>query len=154
MVTKKWLMQYGVAVGLAVLFAAILGHVPLFRETVVGKFRASNLVQFFGYGAALVTILMGAHQIATDRSQGWKWLGPFREMVLPASTLIVLGLAYKVPLFVLAPLLGKGEKPFYNWAFVIAIIAASCWVIVTWVRKCAPQLADTGSRENERDRAA
>lgn len=154
MLTKRWMMQYGVAVALAALFAAVLGHVPLFRETMVGKFRASNLVQFIGYGAALITILIGARQIATDRSDDWKWLGPFREIVLPASTLIVLGLAYKVALFVLAPLLGKGGKPFYNWAFVIAIVAASGGVIVTWVQKCAPRLADTGSREKERDRAA
>jgi hypothetical protein len=154
MLTKKWLMQYGVAVALAALFAAILGQVPLFRETRIGTFRASNLVQFIGYGAALVTILMGARQIATDRSDDWKWLGPFREMVLPASTLLVVALAYKVLLLMLGPLLGKDGKPVYNWAFVIGIVAASCWVIVTWVKKCAPQLADTGSGSQDRERAA
>ncbi len=147
MLTKKWLMQYGVAVVLAALFAAILGQVPLFRETMVGKFRASNLVQFIGYGAALVTILIGARQIATDRSAEWKWLGPFRELVLPASTLVVLALAYNVVLLLLGPFLGKDGKPVYNWTFVIGIVAASGWVIVTWVRKCAPQLADTGHEE-------
>ena len=150
MLTKKWLMQYGVAVGLAALFAAILGQVPLFRETMVGKFRASNLVQFLGYGAALVTILIGARQIATDQSGDWKWLGPFRAMVLPASTLVVLALAYKVLLLILGPLLGKEGKPAYNWAFVIGIVAASCWVIVAWVQKCAPQFADGGNKEPER----
>lgn len=150
MLTKKWLMQYGVAVALAALFAAILGQVPLFRETMVGKFRASNLVQFIGYGAALVTILIGARQIATDRSDEWKWLGPFRELVLPASTLVVLALAYSVVLLLLGPFLGKDGRPVYNWTFVIGIVAASGWVIVTWVRKCAPQLADTGHEEPKR----
>ncbi len=152
--TKRWLMQYGVAVALAALFAAIFGQVPLFRETTIGEFRASNLVQFIGYGAALVTILMGARQIASDQSDDWTWLGPFRKMVLPASTLVVLALAYKVLLLMLGPFLGNAGKPVYNWAFVIGIVTASGWVIVTWVQKCAPHLADTGSRNKERERAA
>ncbi|MBI3607137.1 MAG: hypothetical protein HY207_04135 [Nitrospirae bacterium] len=147
-------MQYGVAVALAALFAAILGQIPLFRETMVGKFRASNLVQFIGYGAALITLLLGARQIAADRSDAWKGLGPFREIVVPASTLVVLPLAYQVLLLVLGPLLGKVGKPVYNWMFVIGIIASSCWVIVTWVQKCAPQFADTGNERSERKPAA
>ncbi len=154
MLTKKWLMQYGVAVALAALFAAILGHIPLFRETMVGKFRASSLVQFLGYGAALVTILIGARQIATDRSDDWKWLGPFREMVFPSASVVVLALAYNVGFLITGPLLGKDGKAAYNWMFVISIVAASCWVIATWVRKCAPQLADGGNKDNDRERAA
>ncbi|MEW6681371.1 MAG: hypothetical protein AB1451_00400 [Nitrospirota bacterium] len=150
MLTKKWVMQYGVAVALAALFAAILGHVPLFRETMVGKFRASNLVQFLGYGAALVTILIGARHIATDRSNGSKWLGPFREMVFPSATVVVLALAYNVGLLLLGPVLGKGAKSTYNWMFVISIVAASSWVIATWVRRCAPRLADGGNEDRER----
>jgi hypothetical protein len=154
MQTKRWLMQYGVAVGLAALFAAIFGQVPLFRETTIGKLHASNLVQFIGYGAALVTILIGARQIASDQSGDWTWLGPFRKMVLPACTLVALALAYHVLLLVLGPFLGKSGKPFYNWTFVIGIVAASGWVIVTWVQQCAPRLADTHRDENGREQAA
>lgn len=147
---KKWFMQYGVAVALAALFAAILGQIPLFREALIGKFRASNLVQFIGYGAALVTILLGARQIAADRSDAWKWLGPFRDIVVPAAVLVVLPLAYQVALLALGPLLGKGGKPVYNWMFVIAIVGAAGWVIVTWIKKCAPQFADSENTEQKR----
>jgi hypothetical protein len=143
-----------VAVALAALFAAILGQVPLFRETMVGKFRASNLVQFIGYSAALVTILLGARQIAADRSEDWKWLGPFRELVLPVATLVVVALAYNVLLLVLGPLLGRDGKPVYNWAFVIGIVAASGWVVLTWAQKCAPQFTDAGNGAKERRPAA
>jgi hypothetical protein len=147
-------MQYGVAVGLAALFAAILGQIPLFREAMIGKFRASNLVQFMGYGAALVTILLGARQIEADRSDAWKWLGPFREMVMPVAVLVVLPLAYQVALLALGPLLGTGGKPAFNWTFVIAIVAAAGWVIATWVNKCAPRFADTAGGDKEEKRAA
>jgi hypothetical protein len=154
MQTKKWVMQYGVAVGLAALFAAILGQIPLFREAMIGKFRASNLVQFIGYGAALITILLGARQIASDRSDAWTRLGPFRAMVVPAAVLVVLPLAYHVALLALGPLLGKGGKPTYNWAFVVGIVAAASWVIVTWVRKCAPQFTNAKSEDEDRKQAA
>ncbi|HET8759926.1 MAG TPA: hypothetical protein VFN94_02590 [Nitrospiria bacterium] len=154
MQTKRWLLQYGVAVGLAALFAAMLGQIPLFRETMVGKFRASNLVQFIGYGAALITILLGARQIAGDRSDAWKWLGPFRDLVVPAALLVVLPLAYQVALLALGPLLGAGGKRVYNWMFVLGIAGAGGWVIATWVTKCAPKFADAGTEHKEEKRAA
>ncbi|MFZ5863117.1 MAG: hypothetical protein ACOYXR_09800 [Nitrospirota bacterium] len=152
--TKRWIMQYGVAVALAAVFAAILGQIPLFREATIGKFRASNLVQFIGYGAALVTIFFGARQIAADQSDDWKWLGPFRAIVVPVAVLVVLPLAYHVALLGLGPLLGKGGQPVYNWAFVIAIVAAAAWVIVTWVNTCAPQIADSRNGNPEHKRVA
>lgn len=154
MQTKRWLMRYGVAVGMATVFAAILGQIPLFRETMIGKFRASNLVQFLGYGTALITILLGARHIAADRTDAWKRLGPFREMVVPAAVLVVLPLAYHVALLALGPLLGATGRPAYNWTFVIAIVAAAGWVIVTWVNKCAPQFAAPGAENEEQKRAA
>ena len=49
MKARTWMMQYGVAMLLSCAFALILGHVPLFLETAVGKLTASDLVQFLGY---------------------------------------------------------------------------------------------------------
>lgn len=57
---RRWVLKYGVALVLAFLFAMILGQVPLFRETSVGKLRASDLVQFVGYGGSLVIGWLGA----------------------------------------------------------------------------------------------
>ena len=37
MKARKWLMEYGVAMIMAVVFAVILGHLSLFREAAVGK---------------------------------------------------------------------------------------------------------------------
>ena len=52
MESRKWMMQYGVAMMMAFLLAMILGQVSLFRETSIGKLRASDLVQFVGYGGS------------------------------------------------------------------------------------------------------
>ena len=61
---RKWMMEYGVAMVLTFVFAAVLGHIPLFRATTIGKLHASDLVQFIGYGAALVIAWFGARQLA------------------------------------------------------------------------------------------
>jgi hypothetical protein len=138
---RKWMMEYGVAMALAVLFAAVLGHLPLFRNATVGKLHASDLVQFIGYGGALVTAWFGARQLAEEPPEDWKWLMPYRALILPVTTLAAMGIFYGVLLYVCGPFLGKSGKGIYNWAFVIGIVAASVWLIITWMQKCAPQLA-------------
>jgi hypothetical protein len=37
MKARKWVMEYGVAIMLAVVCTVILGHLSLFREAAVGK---------------------------------------------------------------------------------------------------------------------
>lgn len=142
---RKWTMEYGVAVILAVLFAMILGHIPLFRETTVGKLHASDLVQFIGYGGALLIAWFGARQLAAELPDDWKWVLPYRALILPLTVLAIMALAYDVVLYVCGPFLSKSGKALYNWTFIVGIVAASAWIILTWVRKCAPQVAATAS---------
>jgi hypothetical protein len=146
MKARKWMMEYGVAMVLAVLFAAVLGHLPLFRETTVGKLHASDLVQFIGYGGALVVGWFGARQLATDPPDDWKWMMPYRALMLPVVTLMMVAVAYGVLLYVCDPFLGKAGRRIYNWIFIIGIVSASVWVIFSWVQKCAPQAAASESR--------
>jgi hypothetical protein len=60
MEARRWVMEYGVALFLAFLFAMILGQVSLFRETSHGKLRASDLIQFLGYSGSLAIGCLGA----------------------------------------------------------------------------------------------
>ena len=146
MKARKWMMEYGVAMIFAMLCAVVLGHVPLFREAAFGKLHASDLVQFIGYGGAIVIAWFGARQAATDPPEDWNWLMPYRAIILPVASLAAAGLAYRVLLFISEPYLGKAGKEMYNWVFVIGIIAACAWLIVTWVQKCAPQVSGSESR--------
>lgn len=150
MKARKWMMEYGVAIVLAVLCAVVLGHLSLFRETTVGKLHASDLVQFIGYGGAMVLAWFGARQLAAEPPEDWKWLMPYRALVLPITTLAMVGLAYVVLLYACEPFLSKSGKEIYNWMFVIGIMAACAWLIVTWVQKCAPQVAAMESRRLRR----
>jgi hypothetical protein len=146
MKARRWMMEHGVAMILAVLCALILGHLPLFREATVGKLHASDLVQFLGYGGAIVLAWFGARQLAGEPPEDWKWLVPYRALILPMTTLVIVGLAYEVLLYACEPFLGKGGKDVYNWVFVLGLIACCAWLIVTWVQKCAPQVASMDAR--------
>lgn len=150
MKARKWMMEYGVAMILAVLCAVILGHLPLFREATIGKLHASDLAQFIGYGGAMVLAWFGARQLAAEPPDDWKWLMPYRGLILPVATLAMVGLAYGVMLYACEPFLSKSGKEIYNWMFVVGIIAACAWLIVTWVQKCAPQVAAMESRRLRR----
>ena len=143
---RKWMMEYGVVMVFTFLFALILGHIPLFRETTIGKIHASDLVQCIGYGGALVIAWFGALQLAAEPPDDWKWLTPYRALILPVTTLAIMAISYGVLLYVCDPFLSKSGKGIYNWIFIAAIVASSAWLIVTWVRKCASQVAAVESR--------
>ena len=144
---RKWIMQYGVAMVLMFVSAVIMGHIPLFRETTIGKLHASDLVQCIGYGGALVIAWFGARQLAAEPPDDWKWLMPYRALILPVTTLAIVAISYGVLLYVCDPFLSKSGKWIYNWIFVAAIVAGSVWFVLSWVQKCAPLVAAMGSRK-------
>jgi hypothetical protein len=144
---RKWMMEYGVAMVLTFVFAVILGHVPLFRETTIGKLHASDLVQGIGYGGALVIAWFGARQLAAEPPNDWKWLMPYRALILPVTTLAIVTISYGVLLYVCDPFLSKLGREIYNWIFIAAIVASSVWLILSWVQKSAPLVAATDSRK-------
>ncbi|MGQ0666067.1 MAG: hypothetical protein ACT4O4_03450 [Nitrospiraceae bacterium] len=144
---RKWMMEYGVAMGLAFLLAVILGQIPLFRETGVGKLQASDLVQFIGFSGALVIAWTGARQLASHPPAEWKWMAPFQAIILPLATLFAVSLCYGVLLYAVGPFIGKTGKTAYNWFFIVAIVASSVWLIFAWAKKCAPLVAATDVRK-------
>jgi len=150
MKARTWMMEYGVAIILTALFAVVLGRIPLFRETAVGNLHASDLVQFIGYGGAMIIAWFGARQLSAQPPDDWKWLMPYRALILPVVTLAMVAIAYGVLLYVCEPFMSKSGKTVYNWFFIAGIVAASVWLIMTWVMKCAPQVAAMESRRLRR----
>ncbi len=142
MKTKGWIVQYGVAIILALLLGVILGHLPLFTGTTLGvaKLKASDVAQFLGYGGALLMFWLFGRHATLHFPEEWKRFSPFREMILPATTLIVVTAGYGVLLLVCGPFLGKTGKTIYNWLFVAGIVAAAVWLVATWFLKSAPLL--------------
>jgi hypothetical protein len=146
MKARRWMIEYGVPMTLAIICAMILGHLPLFREATVGKLHASDLVQFIGYAAAIIFAWFGAREMAVEPPEDWKWLMPYRALVLPVATVLLISVAYNVLLYACEPFLGKAGKDVYGWIFVLGLIGCCTWLIVTWLQKCAPQAASMDAR--------
>jgi len=150
MSTRKLMMKYGVAMWLAFLFAVVLGQMPLFRETTIGKLHASDVVQLIGYGGALAMAWLGVQRLAAAPPEGWTWLHPFQGLVLPLATLIAVSVAYGVVLLGVEPFLGKSGKAVYNWCFITGIVSSCIWCVIGWMRKCAPLVAEMEPRKLRR----
>jgi hypothetical protein len=138
----SWLIQYGLGIALALVLATLLSQIALFQETSLSatKLRAVHVVQFLGYGGALLLLwlagLHAARQVPADRAE----FAALRHCILPLITLIVVIGAYKVLWLLGGPFLGQTGRTIYNWVFVAIIISAAVWLTLMWFLKSAPMM--------------
>lgn len=137
-----WLVQYGVTIALALGLGILLSQVPVFQETnfVSGKLRASQGVQFLSFGGALFVLSRFGQRLAEELPALCSKLGFLHPVIMPLTTLIVVTASHPVCGQVLNPFLGKTGKGIYNWLFVIGIVGAALWLVISWFRKAAPLL--------------
>src|SRR3990172_6391266 len=135
-----WAVQYGTALFLALVLGALLGSIPLFKETIpgTGRLTASDIVQFLGYGTALLMLWMGARRAATQIPEDGRGLSFLGRIVVPLTTLIVVSVGYKVLLVLVGPFLDQAGTSIYNWVFVLGIIGAALWLILAAYRSSLP----------------
>src|SRR5688572_8955936 len=126
-----WVVRYAVVIVLALVLAAALGEMALFKSTRIGKtgLNAARLVQFFGYGGALFVFWLLSRRAATLLPGGDPRWDVARSILLPVATLIVVAAAHAVLLLVLGPLMSKAWLQAYNWVFIAAIILSAAWLL-------------------------
>ncbi|SRR5258708_5299626 len=127
----SWVVRYLVVIILAVVLAATLGEMALFKTTKFGKtgLNAARVVQFLGYGGALFVFwLLAQRAAALMPSQDQRW-NVVKSILLPVATLIVIACGQAVLLLVLGPLLNKAWHEAYNWVFITAIILSAAWLL-------------------------
>jgi hypothetical protein len=124
-------IRYAVVIVLALVLAAALGEMALFKSTRIGKtgLNAARLVQFFGYGGALFVFWLLARRSATLLPSGDARWDVARSILLPVATLIVVAAAHAVVLLVLQPLMSKAWLQAYNWLFITGIILSAAWLL-------------------------
>ena len=126
-----WLLRYVVVIILALVLAAALGEMELFKTTKFGKsgLNAARLVQFLSYGGALAILWLIAQRAAAllpSSDERWKVL---KSILVPLATLIVVASGQAVLLLVLGPLMNKAWQQTYNWVAIAAIVAAAVWLV-------------------------
>jgi hypothetical protein len=127
-----WLVRYVVVIILALILAAALGEMELFKTTRFGKtgLNAARLVQFLSYGGALVVLWLMARRAAALLPSGDERWSVLKSILVPLATLVVVASGQAVLLLVLGPLMNKAWQQAYNWVAIVAIIAAAMWLVV------------------------
>jgi hypothetical protein len=147
-----WLANYVVALGLAVILAGILGDAPLFTATTFGEtaLSASRLVQFVGYGAAVVLFWLLGFRVAAQIPDTPLLAAIIRRLMTPLVTLVSCSGLYKILLLIGDPFLTKTGRQLYDWTFVLLIMASAAWVTMAafWM---AQQPAEEVSVQDEED---
>lgn len=151
-----WMVQYGVGMLLALLLATLLGNIALFKQTSLAGtgLKAAHLVQFIGYGGALLLCLLLGRRIAADPPFAGAWMPCLRELVLPVTALIVSAGAYPVALLVLKPFFNSTAKSLYNWVFVLGITGVAIWLTAAWFLKAAPLVPSVQAESGKRVKKA
>jgi hypothetical protein len=126
-----WIVRYVIVILLAVILAAVMGDMALFKATKFGKsgLNAARIVQFLGYSGALAVFWLLAQRAAAlldPTDPRWSTL---KIVVVPAATLVVVASGQAAALLVLAPLLGKAGVQIYNWIAVLAIVVSAAWLL-------------------------
>jgi hypothetical protein len=135
-----WMSRYVLVIVISLVLGGVIGELALFKQTTLGtpKLTASALVQFMGYGGALLLLwLLGQRAAIRFREGGGK--AAFLSFILvPLVTLIVVTGAYSVLLTVLRPFLDPSLRNIYNWVFVLGITVSALWLAVALFHHSEP----------------
>lgn len=151
----SWVVRYAIVIAVALILAAALGEMALFKATRLGKtgLNAARLVQFLGYGGTLLVLWLLAQRAAAlipGSDPRWNLV---KNTLVPLTTLIVVASGQAVILLVLGPLMSKAWHQIYNWVSITAIILSAAWLLAalfTGSSSLAPLLGGRAARRSGR----
>jgi hypothetical protein len=127
----SWTIRYAIVIAAALILAAAFGEMALFKTARFGKtgLTAARLVQFLGYGGALLVLWLLAHRAAKLMpGHDLRW-SALRSTLVPLTTLIVVSVGQAVLLLLLGPVMNKTWHQIYSWVSVSAIILSAAWLL-------------------------
>lgn len=149
-----WLIRYILVIVVALILAAAIGELELFKKTVIGapklKLTAARLAQFLGYGAALTLLWLLAQRAAQEFHAQGGWQRPASYFILPLATLVVVPAAHQILLLVFGGMIGPDLRKIYDWIFILGTIAAAVWLAVALFQYLEPLLEELRSRSKTR----
>lgn len=127
----SWTIRYVIVIVAALILAAAFGEMALFKTTRFGKtgLTAARLVQFLGYGGALLVLWMLAQRAAQLLPANDPRFSVLKNTLVPLTTLIVVSAGQAVLLLLLAPVMNKTWHQIYSWVSVTAIILSAAWLL-------------------------
>ena len=135
-----WISRYVLVIVISLVLGGAIGEFSLFKQTALGtpKLTASALVQFMGYGGAMLLLwLLGQKAARQFKDVGGK-AAFLSFIIVPLVTLIVVAGAYSVLLTILKPFLDPSLRNIYNWVFVLGITVSALWLAVALFHHSEP----------------
>ena len=126
-----WIGKYLIVIVAALVLGAVLASLEPFKSATIGTARigAGSLVEFIAHSGALAMLwALGYRHAGQLRLNGGRGAA-LASTVLALVTLIVVASAYGVLLRFINPFLGPDLKPFVDWAFIVGILSAACWLL-------------------------
>jgi hypothetical protein len=128
-----WVVRYVLVIVLAIILGTALGATDLFKTTRFGKtgLNAARLVEFIGYGGALLMfwlLAQRAGRLLSATNSHWDLL---KNALVPLATLVVVACGQAVLLLILGPLMNASWRQGYNWFVISAIILSAAWLVMT-----------------------
>lgn len=149
-----WVIRYAVVIAAALILGAAFGEMALFKTTRLSKgLSAAHLVQFLGYGGALLVLWLAARRAAWILPADDPRWNVLKSTLLPLTTLVVVSAGQAVLLIVLGPLMNKAWHQIYNWVSVTAIILSAAWLlaaVLTGSSSLAPLFGGRAARRQPR----
>ena len=135
-----WISRYVLVIVISLVLGGAIGEFSLFKQTALGtpKLTASALVQFMGYGGALLLLWLLGQRSANQFRQGGGKAAFLSFIIVPLVTLIVMAGAYSVLLTMLRPFLDASLRNIYNWVFVLGITASALWLAIALFHHSEP----------------
>lgn len=134
-----WIGRYLAVIAISLGLAAILGHTELFQKTTLGhKLTAAHLVEFLGFGVALVMLWLVGREatIVLQKQKGTPLV--VQHLILPLVSLCVVALAYSVVVLLLKPFMSVAVAKALSWIFILLILACSGWLIMAVFNQSTP----------------
>lgn len=135
-----WISRYVLVIVCSLVLGGVIGEFSLFKQTTLGtpKLNASALVQFMGYGGALLLFWLLGQKAARQFRERAGRVAFLSYIIVPLVTLIVVAGAYTVLLAILRPFLDGNLKNVYNWIFVLGITVSALWLAVSLFHRSEP----------------
>ena len=135
-----WISRYVLVIVISLVLGGVMGEFSLFKQATLGtpKLTASGLVQFMGYGGALLLLwLLGQKAAGQFKAAGGK-TSFLSYIIVPLLTPVVVAGAYTVLLSILRPFLAGGIRNTHNWIVVLGITASALWLAVSLFHHSEP----------------
>ncbi len=128
-----WIGKFVIVIAAALVLGEVLGSLGLFKSATLGteKVTAASLARFIAQAGALVLMWMLGQRLTLQLRGLAGGMARLADPVLALITLIITISTYLVLIHFGAPFIGDTLRTILDWSFILGILAAAVWLVLT-----------------------